>query len=57
VETCRNIHPGTVPIKADLKKEIGEKFVEDSHWSYYNFRNYYTQLLRQVETQKATVTD
>jgi hypothetical protein len=46
-----------VPIKADLKKEIGEKFVEDSHWSYYNFRNYYTQLLRQVETQKATVTD
>ena len=45
IETTRNMHIRTLPIKPDLKKEISVKFVEDAHWNYYVFRNINSQLL------------
>lgn len=53
VEATRNLHPGTFPIKPELKKEIGEKFTEDADWNYYVYRNYITQA-REQERRKAS---
>lgn len=57
LEAARNAHPGALPIKPELKKEISEKFVEDSHWLYYKFRNYISQVVTQQDIKRTTVTE
>ena len=56
LEATRNVHPGTCAIKHELKKEISDKFVEDSHWMYYRFRNYVSQVITQQQARASTVT-
>lgn len=40
---------GTNPIAAQLRKEIADKFSQDAHWQYWNFRNYLQQYEEEQE--------
>ena len=57
LEACRNVHPGSLPLKPELKKDITQRLEEDAHWNYYNFRNSHSQAQMQSQMESQTVTE